>query len=85
MQIHLLRGESRNVIPTVATYNRIDVVVMGTAPRKGVPGLLSGKIVEKVLRNVDCSVLTVKPDGLPIQTSLIDGKEATYACKTEQR
>jgi len=36
---------------------------MGTLSRTGISGLLIGNTAEKVLRQVDCSVLIVKPDG----------------------
>jgi nucleotide-binding universal stress UspA family protein len=36
---------------------------MGTVSRTGVAGLLIGNTAEKVLNQVGCSVLTVKPDG----------------------
>lgn len=36
---------------------------MGTVCRTGAPGLLIGNTAEKILYEVDCSVLTVKPDG----------------------
>ena len=35
---------------------------MGTVSRTGVTGFLIGNTAEKVLRQVDCSVLVVKPD-----------------------
>jgi len=36
---------------------------MGTVCRTGVAGLFIGNTAEKVLRQVDCSLLTVKPEG----------------------
>ncbi|NJO21650.1 MAG: universal stress protein [Sphingomonadales bacterium] len=36
---------------------------MGTVTRTGIAGFLIGATAEDVLRQVDCSVLTVKPDG----------------------
>jgi len=39
------------------------LVVIGTVGRSGVPGLLIGNTAEKVLSTVDCSVLTLKPEG----------------------
>lgn len=45
--------------------NRIDasLIVMGSVARTGISGLLIGNTAEKVLRNCDRSLLTVKPDG----------------------
>jgi universal stress protein E len=44
-------------------------VLARAAERAGVPGLLIGNTAESVLNAVDCSVLTLKPDGFetPIQ------------------
>ncbi|MEK7408049.1 MAG: universal stress protein [Acidobacteriota bacterium] len=63
VQLHLLRGEASDLIPWLARKKHIDVIVMGTVCRTGVPGLFIGNTAEKVLRQVDCSVLTVKPEG----------------------
>ncbi len=41
----------------------IDLVVMGTICRTGVPGFFVGNTAESILQQVECSVLTVKPDG----------------------
>ena len=61
-QIHLLQGVAGELIPAMARKNRIDVIVMGTVCRTGVAGFFLGNTAEKVLRRVDCSVMTVKPD-----------------------
>ena len=62
-QVHLLKGEPEKLIPELAKEKRIEVIVMGTVCRTGVEGFLIGNTAEKVLHQVDCSVLTVKPDG----------------------
>jgi universal stress protein E len=36
---------------------------MGTVGRAGIAGLLIGNTAEKILHQVECSVMTVKPDG----------------------
>lgn len=63
LQRHLLKGDASRLIPRLALRKRIDVIVMGTVCRAGVPGLFIGNTAERVLRHVTCSVLTVKPDG----------------------
>jgi len=77
-QIHLLQGRPELVIPELARNKKIELIVMGTVCRTGVPGLIIGNTAETVLRMVDCAVLTVKPpgfvtpvtnpDGVPIQS-----------------
>ena len=62
-KLHLLKGEPGLVIPRLAWEKRIDLIVMGTVCRTGIAGFFIGNTAEKVLSQVDCSVLTVKPDG----------------------
>ena len=51
------------MIPELATAKEVELIVMGTVSRTGVAGLLIGNTAERILHQVDCSVLTVKPDG----------------------
>jgi nucleotide-binding universal stress UspA family protein len=62
-QVHLLKGEAGTLIPELAKKKRIELIVMGTVSQTGVTGLLIGDTTEKVLQQVNCSVLAVKPDG----------------------
>lgn len=62
-KIHLVEGEAALVIPKYAAKRGVDLIVMGTLARRGIEGLLIGNTAEAVLRRVNCSVLTVKPDG----------------------
>jgi nucleotide-binding universal stress UspA family protein len=62
-RVHMLKGEADMLIPQAAKRNRIDLIVMGTVSRAGIGGLLIGNTAEKILRQVDCSALVVKPDG----------------------
>ncbi len=61
--VHLLRGEPAEVIIGLAAKRSIDLIIMGTVARTGISGLFIGNTAETVLRQVDCSVLTVKPEG----------------------
>ena len=62
-QIHFLEGEAVSVIPKFVKERRIDLIVMGTIARTGIPGLFIGSTAEKLLHRVTCSVLAVKPPG----------------------
>ncbi len=62
-RIVLRRGEPQDAIPEFAVAEGIDLLVMGTVARAGIPGMLIGNTAERVLRKLPCSVLTVKPDG----------------------
>jgi universal stress protein E len=41
--------------------HHIDLLVMGTIARSGVPGVLTGNTAERLLPRIPCSVLAVKP------------------------
>lgn len=62
-RIHLLKGREEILIPALARKKRIELIVMGTVCRTGIAGFFIGNTAEKVLLQVDCSVLTLKPDG----------------------
>ena len=62
-RIHLLKGRAERLIPALAKRKRIELIVMGTVCRTGIAGFFIGNTAEKVLQQVDCSVLTLKPDG----------------------
>jgi nucleotide-binding universal stress UspA family protein len=56
------RGKADEVILDFVPTEGIDILVMGTVGRGGVPGLIFGNTAERVLRKLRCSVLTLKPD-----------------------
>lgn len=61
--VHLLKGDPGSTIPALVKREGIDILVMGTLSRSGIAGYLIGNTAEKILHQVDCSVMTVKPDG----------------------
>ncbi len=69
-QIHIWEGASSDVILKAISELDIDVVVMGSVARSGIPGLLIGNKAEKLLSSINCTVLTVKPDGFKSPVSL---------------
>ncbi len=70
-RVHLLKGEPGRVISEVAQAQGIDLIVMGTVCRTGIAGLLIGNTAETVLRQVDCAVLAVKPEGFVSPVGLV--------------
>ncbi|NNM06513.1 MAG: universal stress protein [Gemmatimonadetes bacterium] len=60
---HLLEGDPEHVVPEFVREHDVDVVVMGSVGRTGVPGFLIGNTAETILRQVESSVLAVKPGG----------------------
>lgn len=69
-RFHLHKGNPRTVIPDLAKELRADLVVMGTLSRTGILGFLIGNTAEVILNNLECSVLTVKPEGFVTPISL---------------
>jgi nucleotide-binding universal stress UspA family protein len=63
VEIELVKGDIRESMLKVVMERNIELVVMGTVCRTGLLGLLIGNTAEKILNELDCSVLAVKPDG----------------------
>lgn len=62
-RLHLVKGDPAGAICSLVKKLKIDLLVMGTVCRTGIPGIIIGNTAENVLNCVDCSVLTVKPEG----------------------
>jgi nucleotide-binding universal stress UspA family protein len=73
-QNHLLEGRPEQRIPEFAAKHDIELIVMGTICRTGVPGFFIGNTAETVLQSVDCSVITAKPPGFVTPVTAIDGQ-----------
>ena len=69
-KIHLVKGFARDMIPEIVKQQKIDLIMMGTVGRTGIPGFLMGNTAETVLNRIDCSVLAVKPEGFVTPISL---------------
>jgi universal stress protein E len=63
VQVELYKGDPEEVIPEFVVSQGVDLVVVGTAARRGIAGLLIGNTAERLLQRLPCSVLAVKPDG----------------------
>lgn len=62
-RLHLPKGDAADVILRMVGELTFDLLIMGTVCRTGIPGFIIGNTAERVLDVVDCSVLTVKPEG----------------------
>lgn len=67
---HLIKGTPSKKICSTACSLNIDLIVMGSVARTGIPGFIIGNTAESILGQVTCSVLVVKPDGFvsPVTT-----------------
>lgn len=61
LESHLPRGSAIDEIPALAAELDVDLIVMGTVGRGGIPGLLIGNTAETILDRCDRAVLAVKP------------------------
>jgi len=62
-QLHLIKDRAQNAIPVKARELNVDLIIMGTVARTGIPGYFIGNTSESILNQVQCSVLTMKPPG----------------------
>lgn len=62
-QLHLVDGSPHRAIIGLIELCRIDLLVMGSVGRGGLDRLLVGNTAEQLLKDVECSVLVVKPPG----------------------
>lgn len=60
---HLLKGKPHVAIADFVKREKVDLLVMGSVARSGMPGILVGNTAEKILDHVAASVLVLKPEG----------------------
>jgi nucleotide-binding universal stress UspA family protein len=59
--IKVLEGDVTTMLPDYEKQNAIALLVLGMLSRTGLKGFFIGNTAEKILNDIDCSVLTVKP------------------------
>ena len=62
-QQHLLRGYPEQAIPEFTEKNGVDLLVLGAISRSRMENALIGHTAERLLDEVPCDMLIVKPDG----------------------
>jgi nucleotide-binding universal stress UspA family protein len=63
MRTHVIEGRASDVILKQAKELAADLIVMGTVRRVGIAGYFMGNTAERILADIGCSVLAVKPAG----------------------
>ena len=63
MRVHHIRGSAEKIIPKLIDESGIDVLIMGTVARTGIPGFIIGNTAENVVQKLGCSLLAMKPNG----------------------
>jgi len=82
-QTPLRQGAVWEVISDVVKRNEIDLLVLASHGRHGIPRLVLGSIAEDVFRNVSCPVLTVGPDVKPCNSREMKIKKVLLATHFE--
>jgi len=62
-KLELLHGDPTVVIPQRVKELDADLLSIGTVSRTGLSGWLIGNTAEAILNRIDCSVVTLKPEG----------------------
>ena len=70
IEILLPRGLPQRIIVELVQNRDVDLIVMGTIDKTGIPGLLIGNAAETILGAVACGILAVKPDAFVTPVTL---------------
>ncbi|MDA0689470.1 MAG: universal stress protein [Proteobacteria bacterium] len=62
-RVHHLRGMPEECIPAFVAARNIDILVMGTVARTGLPGFVFGNTAENIVQKLSCSLMALKPQG----------------------
>ena len=63
VKVHIKSGSPDQCILDAVKEVNADLVVLGTSSKTGVSGLLPGSSVERLLPELPCSVMAIKPEG----------------------
>lgn len=72
VELHVTEGvgAADSAILGFVERNKIDLLIMGTMARSGIPGVFIGNTAERLAMQVRCSLLAVKPAGFVSAVSL---------------
>lgn len=62
-RVHLMNGDPQEVIANFAESEKVELLLLGTLQRPGIHGFLIGNTAENVIHRINCSLITLKPDG----------------------
>ena len=63
VRLHVRNGAAAEAIVDIIQQHRINQLVLGTIGRTGIPGFVIGNTAERLLGEIECSELVVKPPG----------------------
>ncbi|WP_237066032.1 universal stress protein [Microbulbifer guangxiensis] len=61
MEVHHAIARPDSFIPLLIEEKQLDILVMGTVGRTGIPGFIMGNTAENILQHISCSLLALKP------------------------
>jgi nucleotide-binding universal stress UspA family protein len=62
-QILHVKGSPEDRVPVLVADKGVDILVMGTVARTGIPGFIFGNTAENLVQKVTCSLMAMKPAG----------------------
>ncbi len=63
VKVHVSKGDADQCILNAVREANADLVILGTSSKTGASGLLPGSTVERLLPELKCSILALKPEG----------------------
>jgi nucleotide-binding universal stress UspA family protein len=63
----------------IAKEHDVDLIVTGTQSKSGIDRLILGSTAEQMIRNADCTVLTVGPKAKPVEDTPLIFRNIVYA------
>jgi universal stress protein E len=69
-EVHIVKDPADRAILHHIERHEVELLVMGTVARVGIPGLITGNTAERLLPQIHCSVLAVKPEGFASPVTL---------------
>ena len=73
VQVYLNEGRPHTCILSTIGEHSVDLLIMGTVGRGGLPGVLVGNTAEHLLSEIPCSIMAIKPADFECPVRLEDG------------
>lgn len=83
IHVHLRRGSAASTIRAITKEVKPVMLVMGTVCRSGFSGIMIGNTAERVIADVECSVMALKPPGFRSPIPISDFQVASEPHATQ--
>jgi nucleotide-binding universal stress UspA family protein len=78
-EVIIEEGDVRANLPALIEKKKVDLLVMGTHGRTGMPKFVLGSVAEEIFRKVSCPVLTVGPNSISAAVKPGEFREILFA------